>query len=264
MENPLGKPWSLCTVENVEDFKTIIKIIPIWSSSIFLSTPIATQIGFLVLQALSMDRHVGPHISIPAGSFLVFSLLVTALSLPLVDRIVYPTWHKLTGRYPTALQRIGVGHILTITSMVGFALLESRRLHVVHSHQLENQPNSVAPISALWLVVPLAILGCGEAFHGPGSVDLYYQEFPKSLSSTATAMGTLVAGISFYLSTAIIGLMRRATTWIPDNINKSRLDNVYWVLAVAGVLNFGFFVFCAFLYRYQSLSKEGDGKNSST
>ncbi|KAJ8637010.1 hypothetical protein MRB53_011277 [Persea americana] len=264
LENPLARPWSLCTVEQVEDLKTIIKIIPLWSTSIFLSTPIATQVGLLVLQALSMDRHLGPHISIPAGSFLVFSLLPTAVSLPIVDRIIYPTWQKLTGRYPTALQRIGVGHIFTIISMVGFALLESRRLHAVHSHQLENQPNSVAPMSALWLVVPLAILGCGEAFHGPGSVAFYYQEFPKSVASTATAMATLVAGISFYLSTVIIGLMRRVTTWLPNNMNQSRLDNVYWVLTVVGVLNFGYFLSCTWLYKNQSLSEERDDTSSSS
>ncbi|KAJ8637009.1 hypothetical protein MRB53_011276 [Persea americana] len=256
MEGLSAKPRVLCTVDNVEDLKTILKIFPLWSTTIFLSTPIAIQFNFTVLQALSMDRHIGPHFSIPAGSFTVFPFLATAVTLPLVDRVLYPIWHKLTGRHPTPLQRIGVGHIINIISMMGFALVESRRLQVVHSHHLEDSPNSVAPISAMWLVVPQAIIGFGEALHFPGAVALYYQEFPKSLRSTGTAMTTLVIGISFYLSTAIVGLIRRVSTWLPNNMNQSRLNNVYWLLAVVGVLNFGYFLLCTWLYKYQSFEEQ--------
>lgn len=127
---------------------------------------------------------------------------------------------------------------------------------MVHSHHLEDHPSSVAPVSAMWLVVPQAIIGFGEAFHFPGAVALYYQEFPKPLKSTGTAMTTLVLGISYYLSTAIVGLIRRVTTWLPNNINQSRLDNVYWLLAVVGVLNFGYFFICSWLYKYQSIEEE--------
>lgn len=243
-------------MDHVEDLKTILKILPLWSTTIFLAIPIVIQLSFTVLQALSMDRHIGPNFSVPAGSFVVFPLLATVVTLPLIDRVVYPTWHKLTGRHPTPLQRIGVGHTINIISMMGFAMVESRRLMVVHSHHLEDHPSSVAPVSAMWLVVPQAIIGFGEAFHFPGAVALYYREFPKSLKSTGTAMTTLVLGISYYLSTAIVGLIRRVTTWLPNNINQSRLDNVYWLLAVVGVLNFGYFLICSWLYKYQSIEEE--------
>ncbi|RWR76914.1 protein NRT1/ PTR FAMILY 2.6-like protein [Cinnamomum micranthum f. kanehirae] len=256
MDGLQAKPRALCTVDNVEDLKTILKIFPLWSTTIFLSTPIAIQLSLTVIQALSMDRRIGPHFSIPAGSFTVFPFLATAVTLPLVNYVLYPMWHKLIGRYPTPLQRIGVGHIINIISMMGFALVESRRLQVVHSHHLEDSPNSVAPISAMWLVVPQTIIGFGEALHFPGAVALYYQEFPKSLRSTGTAMTTLVIGISFYLSTAIVGLIRRVSTWLPNNMNQSRLDNVYWLLAVVGVLNFGYFLLCTWLYKYQSFEEQ--------
>ncbi|KAL6011103.1 hypothetical protein ACLOJK_001547 [Asimina triloba] len=252
----IAKPWRLCTVEQVEDLKTIIRILPVWSTAIFISVPIGIQSSLTILQALSMDRHVGPHFSIPAASFLVFVILSTAIFLPLVDRIIFPLWRRIRGSYPTPLQRVGIGHILNILGMAMSAVVESRRLHVVKTHNLADHPSSRAPMSALWLVFPLALVGAGEAFHFPGGVAFYYQEFPASLRSTATAMTALIIAMGFYLSTAVVDLIRRVTRWLPDNINEARIDNVYWTMAVVGVVNFGYFLLCAKLYKYKNVRKE--------
>ena len=70
----------------------------------------------------------------------------------------------------------------------------------------------------------MAVVGIREAFHYPGQVTLYYQEFPTSLRSTSTAMCAMIIGIAYYLSNAVIGLTQRTTGWLPDNINNRRLD----------------------------------------
>ncbi|KAF8395016.1 hypothetical protein HHK36_018955 [Tetracentron sinense] len=258
----IARPWRLCTIEQVEDLKTLIRISPLWSTAIFLSTPILIQASLTTLQALTMDRHIGPHFQIPAGSFLVFTLVSTAIFLTIIDRTLCPMWQKLTRRSPTPLQRVGLGHVFNVTSMVGSALVETNRLRIARSHHLTGQPGSIVPMSALWLVLPLAIVGVGEAFHFPGQVALYYQEFPKSLHTTATAMIALILGIGYYLSTAVIDLVRRVTGWLPDNINNGRLDNVFWMLAVIGVINFGYYLTCARLYKYQSVEKEDTASSS--
>ncbi|XP_068636330.1 protein NRT1/ PTR FAMILY 2.7-like [Aristolochia californica] len=259
----IAKPWRLCTVEQVEDLKALMRIIPVWSTSILLSTPIAIQSNLTVLQALSMDRHLSPHLKVPAGSFITFALLAAAIPLPILDRFLYPSWQKLAGHYPTPLQRVGLGHVLNIIGMMGFAVVESRRLDVVHSHHLEVGPGSVTPMSAFWLVPPLILVGVGEAFHFPGQVAMYYQEFPAALRSTASAMVALLIGIGFYLSTAITDLVRRLTTWLPNEINSGRLDNVYWTLAILGVFNYGYFLLCSKLYRYQNAPNEDIELSSS-
>ncbi|KAJ6909433.1 protein NRT1/ PTR FAMILY 2.7-like isoform X2 [Populus alba x Populus x berolinensis] len=217
--------WWLCTVEEVEDLKTLIKIMPLWSSGILLSTTIAMINSLTVLQALTMDRHLGPHFKIPAGSFLVFSILATAISISIIDRFLLPIWEKLTRRSLKPLQQIGIGHVINIFAMVGSALVETRRLRVVRTHHLNREPpGSVVPMSGLWLMVQFIVIGVGEAFHFPGQVALYYQEFPKSLRSTSTAMISLLIGMGYYPSTAIIDSVRRSTGWLPDNINDGRLD----------------------------------------
>ncbi|KAF8395014.1 hypothetical protein HHK36_018953 [Tetracentron sinense] len=260
----IASPWRLCTVEQVEDLKTLIRISPLWSTGIFLSTPIGIQASLTILQALNMDRHLGPHFQIPAGSFLVFNLVSTAISLSIIDRFLCPMWQKMTRRSPTPLQRVGLGHILNVIGMAGSALVESRRLQIVRSHHLTGRPGTIVPMSALWLVVPLAIVGLGEAFHFPGQVALYYQEFPTSLRTTATAMIALLICIGFYLSTAVIDLVRRVTGWLPDNINDGRLDNVFWMLVVIGVINFGYYLTCARLYKYQSVEKDDTSSGSDS
>ncbi|XWS52731.1 hypothetical protein CRYUN_Cryun11dG0095600 [Craigia yunnanensis] len=255
-DGSIAKTWSLCTVQHVEDMKTLIRIFPLWSSSILLGTPIAIQASLTILQALSMDRHLGQHFKIPAGSILVIELIFSSIFLTLIDRFLCPMWQKLTRKSPSALQRIGIGHVLNVLGMAVSALVESKRLKMVHAHHLQSQPNSIVAMLALWLFPQLVLVGIGEAFHFPGQVALYYQEFPASLRSTATAMIAMIIGISFYLSTAIIDFLRRVTSWLPDNINNGRLDHVYWALTVAGLLNFGYYLACARLYKYQNVEKE--------
>lgn len=135
------------------------------------------------------------------------------------------------------------------------ALVESKRLKVAHAHahHLDGQPEAIVPMSALWLFPQLVLVGIGEAFHFPGQVGLYYQEFPTSLRSTATAMISLVIAISYYLGTALIDLLHKVTKWLPDDINQGRLDNVYWLVSVIGVINFGYYLVCATWYKYQNV-----------
>ncbi|CAL9017562.1 unnamed protein product [Prunus brigantina] len=259
-DGSIGKPWRQCTVQQVEDFKTLIRILPVWSTTIFLGTPVAVQYSLTILQALTMDRQIGPHFNIPAGSILVIVFISTAISLTVIDRFLWPTWQKLTGQFPTFLQRIGLGHVLNILGMVVSALVESKRLKIAKTHHLQDQLGAIVPMAALWLFPQLILVGIGEAFHYPGQVALFYQEFPVSLRSTSTTMAALIIGISFYLGTGVINLIQKVTRWLPDNINNGKLENVYWMLVVVGVLNFGYYLVCASLYKYQNV--EGADCNS--
>ncbi|KAK4719914.1 hypothetical protein R3W88_018252 [Solanum pinnatisectum] len=243
--------WRLCSVQEVEDFKALIKILPLWSTSFFLGTTVGVLLSLSILQALAMDRHIGPNFQIPAGSVFIFVLISTALFLALFDKLVLPTWKNLTGKSLTPLQRIGIGHVLNFLSMVVSALVESKRLNVAKS----NEGYNIVPMSVLWLVPQLALNGIAEAFHYPGQVSLYYQEFPITLKSMATAMISVILAISFYLATALIDVVRKTSTWLPGDINNGRVDYVYWILVIGGVVNFGYYVTCAWYYKYQNLKE---------
>ncbi|XP_039128198.1 protein NRT1/ PTR FAMILY 2.7-like isoform X1 [Dioscorea cayenensis subsp. rotundata] len=254
-DGSISRPWSLCSVEDVNDLKTLIRIVPLWTSNVFLSISIATQTSLSVLQALTMDRSLGSHFSVPASSFSIATLLAICLTLFILDRGIYPLCHRLTSYTPTPLQRVGVGQAFNIAAMVASALIEHRRSIIVHEHQAENQPDWIVPMSAFWLVLPYVFIGIGEAFHFPGQIAFYYQEFPKSLKSTAIGIVAVLMSIGFYLSMAVLAVVRRATSWLPDNLNSSRLENVYWMLTLVASINFFYFILCAKFYKKQSDDK---------
>ncbi|VAH98943.1 unnamed protein product [Triticum turgidum subsp. durum] len=196
--------WRLCTVQQVEDLKAVVSVFPLWSSGILLFMSIGVMIGMIVLQALAMDRSVGPHFSIP-------------------------------------LQRVGIGHVLNVGALVAAALVERRRLA---------QPG--VPMSVMWLLFPMGIAGVGEALHFPGNMAFYYQEFPKTLRSLATAMAPMLVALGFFSSTMFMDVVARVTMWLPENIDHGRLDNVYWTLAAVGTFNFAYFLACDRRYKYHN------------
>ncbi|KAH7537351.1 hypothetical protein FEM48_Zijuj03G0083300 [Ziziphus jujuba var. spinosa] len=245
------KSWKLCSVEEVEDLKTLIRIIPIWSAGIMVSTTIAISGNLTILQALTMNRNIGStNFKIPAASFVVFNLISTIIAIIIFNRALIPLWESLTHYSPTPLQRLGLAYVINIISLVSSALIETQRLHVVRTHGLTHRPGSVVPMSALWLVIPMSILGIAEAFV-PVQIGLYYQEFPKFMKDTSTAVVSLMVGIGFYLGTAIIDLVDRITGWLPNNINEGRVDNMFWLLVVIAVLNSGYYLVCAKLFKYR-------------
>ncbi|KAG5515428.1 hypothetical protein RHGRI_036471 [Rhododendron griersonianum] len=230
-DGSIAKLWKLCTLQQVEDLKTLIRISPLWSTGILLSTPLAVQMSLATLQAITMNRHIGPHFKIPAGSMLVFIMVSCCIALIFIERFFFPMWQKVTGRFPPPLQRVGIGHVLCALSMAVSAIVESKRLEKAHNVGA----NSVVPITYSEL-----------------------QEFPVALKSTATAMVAMMIAIAFYLSTAVVGIVQRETNWLPDNINEGRLDKVYWVCFGLGGINFVYYLICAWFYKYQGLAKVAD------
>lgn len=74
--------WRLCTVDQVEELKALLNIIPMWSTGILFSIN-SSQITFSTIQVKSMDRHVTSSFEIPAGSFGMFTILSVVIWLVL-------------------------------------------------------------------------------------------------------------------------------------------------------------------------------------
>ncbi|XP_010514895.1 PREDICTED: protein NRT1/ PTR FAMILY 2.5-like [Camelina sativa] len=247
-EASVSNKWRLCSVQEVEDFKIVLRLLPLWAAEMFLATPVGVQMSMTVLQALVMDRELSPHFKVSAGSLQVIVFLSGCVFIMLNNWTIYPLYKKLIRKRLTPLQQVGIGHVFTILSMAVSALVEAKRLKTVDDNG--------HPMSVLWLVPALVLVGIGEAFHFPANVAVFYGEFPESLKNTATSLTSVVIGISFYLSTALIDVIQRTTPWLPDDINHGRVDNVYWVLVIGGVLNFGYFLVCSWVYKYRNLKND--------
>ena len=160
LDGTIAKPWRLCKVQEVEDFKSLLKIFPLWSSSIFLSIPIEIQGSLTVLQALTMDHHLDPNFKILAGSFSVIIVFIstTMISLTQINWFLYPIWQKSIGRMPQPLERIGLDHVLNFLSMVVSSLVEPKSNDFPCPPR--SRPSYGDSVNLILVVFPITSFGC--------------------------------------------------------------------------------------------------------
>ncbi|CAM8992065.1 unnamed protein product [Rhodiola kirilowii] len=268
-----SKPWKLCTVDQVEELKALLKVMPLWSTGIMMSVNIS-QGTFQLLQANSMDRHITSSFQIPAGSFGMFVIIALAAWVVLYDRVILPLASKLMGRRVKldAKLRMGIGLLLSCMSMIVSAIVENiRRKKAIHEGYLNNA-QAVVNMSAFWLVPQHTLSGLAEAFNAIGQTEFYYSEFPKSMSSIASALFGLGMAVANLLASAILGMVDDISSrggkesWVSSNINKGHYEIYYWLLAVLSFLNLLYFLVCSWAYGpclEKRMTKVGDEVSNS-
>ncbi|CAI0441362.1 unnamed protein product [Linum tenue] len=265
-------PWRLCTVEQVEDLKSVIRIIPIWSAGMLMSVT-ASQQSIQLLQLATMDRHITPKIEIPAGSFSIFLVLTLLIWVPLYDRAILPLASTLRGR-PVSLPlktRLGLGILLSSASMAALGLVESIRRARALDEGLSDDPNGIVDMSAMWFLLYYVPFGVAEAFNYIGQNEFYYSELPRSMASISTTLYQMGLSVSNLVASLVLSVVDRATrgdggggSWVGSNINKGHYDYYYWVLAVGGqplltILSFhSIIVTSSFLMAEQSNGRQFD------
>lgn len=257
--------WYISTLTDVEEVKLVIRMLPIWATTIIFWTIYAQMTTFSVSQATTMDRHIGPSFEIPAASLTVFFVGSILLTVPIYDRVVVPIagrlLHNPHGLMP--LQRIGVGLMLSILAMVSAALVEIKRLKTAQIDGLVNKPGAIVPLSVFWLIPQFFFVGAGEAFTYIGQLDFFLRECPKGMKTMSTGLFLSTLSLGFFVSSILVTVVHKLTgnkrPWIADNLNQGRLDYFYWLLAGLSVINFLVYLVFAKWYRYKDkwLAEEG-------
>lgn len=250
-------PWTLCTVQQVEDVKATIRVLPIWSTGIMPGVIIGQQM-FPVLQAKTMERRMG-KLEIPAASFFVFSIITLTVWVAVYDRALVRPLSRLTGhaRGLSLRQRMGVGLALFAVAMAMAARTESvRRAAAIAEGLRDYGPKSgrTVRMSAMRLVPQHCLTGLAEALNLIGQIEFYYSEFPKTMSSIGVSLLALSMGFGGVLGIAIVGIISAATgsngrdSWLSSNLNRGHYDYYYLVLAVLCVANLFYFFWCSWSY----------------
>ncbi|KAH9566384.1 hypothetical protein CY35_04G127700 [Sphagnum magellanicum] len=256
-------PWKLCSVSQVEEVKMIIRVLPIWASTIIVWTALSQMETFSVEEGSTMDHRMGPSFSFPPASLSVFELVNVLLILPLYDKLLVPYLRRFTGRPQgiTTLQRIGVGLFFSILAMLVAALVERRRVQVAREYGLLDDPSTTIPMSIFWLIPQYFLRGSTEIFTQIGQLEFFYNEAPDRMRSLGTAIYLSTIACGHFLSTILVTVVNRATQnggnqgWLTDNLNRSRLDYFYLLLAGLSAANFVFFLFCAHWYQYKKVNR---------
>lgn len=222
----------------------VLMLLPIWSTGILFWTVYSQMNTFTIEQATFMNRNLGSF-EIPAGSFSFFLFITILLFTSLNERLFVPVARKIThtAQGITCLQRVGIGLAFSIVGMVAAALVEKRRRERFVQENIR--------ISAFWLVPQFFLVGAGEAFAYVGQLEFFIREAPERMKSMSTGLFLSTLSMGYFVSSLLVSLVDRTTDgrWLKSNLNRGKLENFYWMLAVLGVLNF--FVFLGFAMRHQ-------------
>ncbi|RWW68719.1 hypothetical protein BHE74_00023747 [Ensete ventricosum] len=251
-------PWRLCTVTQVEELKSIVRLLPIWASGIVFSTVYSQMGTMFVLQGNTMDRRMGPRFEIPSASLSIFDTISVIVWVPIYDRVVVPVARRFTGRERgfTHLTRMGVGLVISVFAMSSAGVLEVARLRRVVARR-HKRSDGYVPMSVFWQVPQYVIVGAAEVFTFVGQLEFFYDQAPDAMRSMCSALSLTTAALGNYLSSLLVTVVARVTTkngkpgWIPDDLDRGHLDYFFGLLAVLSLVNFGVYLLMAKWYTYK-------------
>ncbi|KAJ7287881.1 hypothetical protein O6H91_04G140400 [Diphasiastrum complanatum] len=252
-------PWRLCTVTQVEEVKLVLRVMPIWTTSLVYGIINAQTGTFFIKQGATLDNRMGPHFKLPPASMQNVLGIVILVFLPMYDRFLVPFLRRFSrnARGISLLQRLGIGLFFSLTSMVAAALTESKRLKVARQHGLLDKPFSKLPMSIFQLSPQYALFGFADVFFIVGLQEFFYDQMPDTMRSMALALYLSTIGVGSFLSSLCITVVNKLsdhgnhTGWISSNLNKSHLDFFYWFLVVLSFINLGLFFLFSRWYKYK-------------
>ncbi|XP_057826826.2 protein NRT1/ PTR FAMILY 5.4 isoform X3 [Cryptomeria japonica] len=257
--------WRLCTVQQVEEVKLLLGMLPIWMACLMYGIVVAQSFTFFTKQGSTMDRKIGRHFVIPSASMQCFNSISVMLFVPVYDRLFVPIAKRLSGkeRGITLLQRIGIGMFFSAISMIVAAGIETKRLKAAKDNGLIDMPYATIPISIFWLLPEYVLFGMADVFVVVGMQEYFYDQMPDTMKSLGIALYLSVLGVGSFLSSILILVIEKVTCrkqeqcWFADNLNKAHLDYFYWLLAALSLLNLGMFMTLASCYKYKKVAPSG-------
>lgn len=264
-----ANPWRLCSIQQVEEVKCVVRVFPIWTAGLIYYVVLVQMQTYVVFQTLQSDRSLysGSKFKIPAASYSVFSMLSLTIWIPIYDRIIVPFLRKITKKEAgiTILQKMGIGLVIAVLTMLVSAVVETRRRNIALRHPtlgIEPRRGEISAMSANWLIPQLALAGLSEAFTVIAQVEFFYKQFPENMRSFAGSFLFCGFALASYMSSLLISIVHKTTrtsdteNWLAEDLNKGRLDYFYYLVAALEVLDFAFFLICAKWYKYKGTQND--------
>ncbi|TYG99774.1 hypothetical protein ES288_A10G223000v1 [Gossypium darwinii] len=266
-------PWRLCSLNQVEEVKLVLRLIPIWLGCLMFSAVITQLHTFFTKQGSTMLRSIGPNFQVPPAALQSLVGLTILIAVPIYDRVFVPIARKITGHPSgiTMLQRIGTGLFISILNMVVAGLVETARVNTAAKHGLIDAPKAIVPMSVWWLHPQYVLTGLGDVFTIVGLQELFYDQMPEEMRTIGAAAYISVVGVGSFINTAVISVvqvisLRHGNEWLGDNLNRAKLNYFYWVLAGLSAFNLCAYIWISkgFVYKKVENNDErvGEGKAS--
>jgi hypothetical protein len=239
--------WSVCNATKVQDTKIVLRMLPLFISSMISYISNVILFTFTVQLGGMTNTRLGKiHVS-PATLFIIpttFQLIMLAV----YDQFLVPLLRRRTGYVGgvTHLQRIGLGFSSMLLASVIAAIVERKR------------KEALVQMSLFWLAPQFFLLGVADVTSFTGLLEFFNSEAPRGMKSIATALFWCELGLASSMATLLVEIVNSATRhghkggWLEGTtLNSSHLDLFYWVVAVLGLLGFFNYLYWAKKYVYQ-------------
>ncbi|KAG7965462.1 hypothetical protein I3843_08G002800 [Carya illinoinensis] len=249
----------VCSIGEVEEAKAVLRLVPVWLTSLAYAIVFAQSSTFFTKQGATMNRTVVPGFDIPAASLQSFISLAIVLFIPIYDRIFVPMARAFTGKPSgiTMLQRIGTGMVLSAISMAIAAVVEMVRLKTAQEYGLVDLPGVTVPMSIWWLAPQYVLFGIADVFTMVGLQEFFYDQVPSEFRSVGLALYLSIFGVGSFLSSFLVSVIASATgadgqdSWFANNLNRAHLDYFYCLLCGLSVIELAAFLYIAKSYIYK-------------
>ncbi|PIN01588.1 H+/oligopeptide symporter [Handroanthus impetiginosus] len=254
-EDQVKNRWRLCSVEEVEEAKIVVRMIPMWLT--FIICGIVSSMGntYFIEQASHMNCKLG-NWKVPLQILLLFYRWTHRGFSSLAVRFL--RFLNRSQKYAPPIMGIAIAMIFSILCCITAAAIEKWRLNVTRSHGLLDKPDEDTPMSVYWLLFQFFLLAGLDSFFQKSVAALYKDQAPKSMRKYLHHFTKAVSGLGFIfsvLSVYVVGKVSEKegrTNWFQYTLNRSRLDRYYWVLAALCSVNLVVFILVASSYRYEN------------
>lgn len=235
------RPWRLCTVTQVEELKTLLRLIPIWlTSAVYFLANTQAQTTF-VQQGTKTDSRItigAVSISIPAASLTSIQTVCVAACVTLYNRAVAQSSPF------TPLRLMGLGHATAAASVAVAACTEARRLRIA----TEGDSAAAAAMGIAWLLPQYVVMAVSDASLSVGQLEFFYDQAPATMRGASTAFYFLSLSLGNLINSQLVTIVASVTAaggrtgWFPPELDDGHLDYYFLLVVAVATVNFGIFV----------------------
>ncbi|KAF3340826.1 Protein NRT1/ PTR FAMILY 4.3 [Carex littledalei] len=241
--------WSYCSISQVEEVKILIKLLPIFISSIFCYLPYSFFFTLTSPAASTMNTKVmGVRIA-PASLYAVVVVL-QFIVLVMYNSIIIPVMQRYTSiRYynrTLPLVCAGIGFVFAMLGTCVAALVERKK----------RMADDLKDLSFLWSLPQFICFGLMEVLSFVGLMEFFNNQLPVQLKALSSSMMFCIVGTAIWLDGALVSVIGRVTRrgdkengWLDGmKFESARIDLFFGFLTVVEFLSFFIFLFCARRY----------------
>ncbi|CAD6242841.1 unnamed protein product [Miscanthus lutarioriparius] len=255
-EEAAGSSQKLRAATKAEEFKILLGLLPIWATSIIVSSAYTQMNTTFIQQGSAMNVSV-LSVQVPPASMGSFEVVCVLLWVLLYGQVIVPALRGCGFSFggdgePSQLQRMGGGQLIMALAMAVAALVEMKRLGSAARGE---------EIAIAWQIPQYFFLAGAEVLCYIAELEFFYEEAPDTMKSMCTSLALVTIALGSYLSSFIYAIVAAFTAtadspggWISDNLNQGHLDYFFWTMAAICTLNF--VVYSVFARNYKPKSQD--------